>query len=159
MKRTDMKMRIERAAMFLNLMNEVIRRGDKLYVQDRAKQCGVTPAIFYTARQMGVFPTDVAGGLLPRKHSVYAPTAIKVIRAVDAYMEGVNKKYREKQSISSPAGSQQPILDFSVSTSPELEVRPEPLTSKPPVSDKITDTINRLRDAGVKSAVMFVVEL
>lgn len=159
MKRSDMKVRVEKAAAFLNLMNEVIRRGDKLYVHERAKQCGVAPAVFYKARQIGVFPIDVAGGLLPRQHAVYAPTAIKVIRAVDAYMEGVNKKYREKKSVSSPAGAQQPILDFSASTSPEPEVRPEPPTPKPPVSDKITDTINRLRDAGVKSAVMFVVEL
>jgi hypothetical protein len=152
MKRTDMKMRTSRVAMFLNLMNEVIRRGDKLYVHERAKQCGVAPAYFYKARQIGVFPTDVAGGLLPRKHAVYAPTAKLVIRAVDGYMEGVNKKYREKKSVSSPAPVQQPALDFTAPT-------PEPLSSKPPVSDKITDTINRLRDAGVKSAVMFVVEL
>lgn len=150
MKRTDMKMRTSRVAMFLNLMNEVIRRGDKLYVHERAKQCGVAPAYFYKARQMGVFPTDVAGGLLPRKHAVYAPTAKLVIRAVDGYMEGVNKKYREKKSVSSPAPVQQPALDFAAL---------EPEAPKPPVSDKITDTINRLRDAGVKSAVMFVVEL
>ena len=150
MKRTDMKMRTSRVAMFLNLMNEVIRRGDKLYVHERAKQFGVAPAVFYKARQMGVFPTDVAGGLLPRKRSVYAPTAIKVIRAVDGYMEGVNRKYREKKGVSSPAPAPQPVLDFAA---------PEPEAPKLPVSDKITDTINRLRDAGVKSAVMFVVEL
>jgi hypothetical protein len=150
MKRTDMKMRTSRVAMFLNLMNEVIRRGDKLYVHERAKQCGVAPAYFYKARQIGVFPTDVAGGLLPRKHAVYAPTAKLVIRAVDGYMEGVYKKYREKKSVSSPAPAPQPVPDFAA---------PEPEALKPPVSDKITDTINRLRDAGVKSAVMFVVEL
>lgn len=153
MKRTDMKMRTSRVAMFLNLMNEAIRRGDKLYVHERAKQCGVAPAYFYKARQMGVFPTDVAGGLLPRKHAVYAPTAKLVIRAVDGYMEGVNKKYREKQSVSSPAPAQlqapmgDALLPFTA------------LDPQPPSANGITDTINRLRDAGIKSAVMFVVEL
>jgi len=159
MKRTDMKMRTSRVAMFLNLMNEVIRRGDKLYVHERAKQCGVAPAYFYKARQMGVFPTDVAGGLLPRKHAVYAPTAKLVIRAVDGYMEGVNKKYREKKSVSSPAPTQprpqagDGVLPFTVF---DPEPKPEP---EAPIAKGLTEAINRLRDAGVKSAVMFVVEL
>ena len=65
-------------------------------------------------------------------------------------MPSSKKKYREKKSVSSPAPAPQPVLDFAA---------PEPEAPKPPVSDKITDTINRLRDAGVKSAVMFVVEL
>jgi len=149
MKRTDMKMRIKRAIVFLNLMNETIRRGDRLRSSARAKQCGVSNVVFQKAKELGVFKRDDSGRLLPRPRAICAPTAIKVIRATDAYAQEASKKKSQK-NVSSPAPTPQPTLDFAA---------PESETPKPPVGDKITDTINRLRDAGVKSAVMFVVEL
>ena len=81
-----------------------------------------------------------------------------VIRAVDAYLHEASKR-RLQKNFSSPAATQpntqagDGVLPFTVFDS---EPKPEP---EAPIAKGLTEAINRLRDAGVKSAVMFVVEL